>query len=224
MSAINYTKITFSNYPDTTSPLNAENLNKLDKGIYDLDQALTDTNTNVTNITNNLSDNNKTFKFGFDGTNYGYYKDGASSVTPFKNPTGTKSITSNGTYNVADYASASVNVNLSCTTLWTNSSPTSDFDAQTVSISKSSYSYIIVKYRRSNTDSTESWAISPNTAGHAIGATFKYSADPYTIARNGVITSSGIEFYRAAVYGQGYAFKNYAIPIAIYGLNCNNLG
>ena len=32
---------------------------------------------------NDLSDNNVSFKFGFDGTNYGYYKVGADTVTPF---------------------------------------------------------------------------------------------------------------------------------------------
>ena len=55
------------------------------------------------------------FRFGIDGNgNYGYIKDGADTVTPFKNPTGTKSdtYTTNGTYtpDVTDYATHSVTV------------------------------------------------------------------------------------------------------------------
>lgn len=44
MSAIDYTRVNFKNYPDTTTPITDQNLNKLDKGIYDLDVELTSTN------------------------------------------------------------------------------------------------------------------------------------------------------------------------------------
>lgn len=37
---INYVKKAFKNYPDTTTPINAANLNHLDNGIYELDQAV----------------------------------------------------------------------------------------------------------------------------------------------------------------------------------------
>lgn len=37
---INYVRKVFKNYPDTSTPTTAENLNVMDKGIYDLDQAL----------------------------------------------------------------------------------------------------------------------------------------------------------------------------------------
>lgn len=56
-------------------------------------------------------------RFGVDGNgNYGYIKAGADSVTPFKNPTGNKAIpqiTQNGTVtdiDVADYATASLDI------------------------------------------------------------------------------------------------------------------
>lgn len=62
---INYVKKVFKNYPDTTTPINAENLNHLDNAIYDLDQAV---NTQVTQINASLTsavtniNNNKEYK------------------------------------------------------------------------------------------------------------------------------------------------------------------
>lgn len=41
---INYTRVNFKDYPDKTTPITAANLNKLDKGVYDLDLALKETN------------------------------------------------------------------------------------------------------------------------------------------------------------------------------------
>lgn len=42
-----YVKTVWKDSPDTTTPLNAANLNKIEKGIGDLDTALGTTNTNV---------------------------------------------------------------------------------------------------------------------------------------------------------------------------------
>ena len=59
--------------------------------------AIAEHDNKIERINTDLSDNGKTFKFGFDGTNYGYYKDGADTVTPFKQGLTTiQSVTGNG--------------------------------------------------------------------------------------------------------------------------------
>ena len=91
-------------------------------------------------ITDLLTDKNKTFNFGVDDNgNYGYYKDGADTVTPFKNPTGTKTDTyrANGTYSpdVTDYETHQVVVDVQSAT--GNASPANVESGYTFSNSSS---------------------------------------------------------------------------------------
>lgn len=102
---------------------------------------------------------NLLFEFTKSGTQYGY-KNANGTFVPFKNPTGTRSITANGTYDVTNYASASVSVPnnpyVSETTLWTNSSPTSSMgNNEITSINIDNYDYVKITFRFSASNSDE---------------------------------------------------------------------
>ena len=93
--SLDYTRVNWKDYPDTSTPQTAANLNIMDKGISD--------------IIGCLKDNGVNFKFGYDGTNYGYYKNGSNTITPFKNPTGNIDLAGNASgADVANYATATV--------------------------------------------------------------------------------------------------------------------
>jgi hypothetical protein len=50
-----YTRINFENYPSTNTPLNATNLNKVDKGIDDLDDLLVTARNNIETLQSNAT-------------------------------------------------------------------------------------------------------------------------------------------------------------------------
>jgi len=49
-----YARVNWQNSPSTTTPLNADNLNKMDKGIDDLDNAIEELNNNLGNFQNTI--------------------------------------------------------------------------------------------------------------------------------------------------------------------------
>lgn len=77
-----YARINFVNSPSTTTPLNATNLNKLDKGVDDCDNAIETINANFENYTKmqptirtggNANSFVETFSMGYDIVNSPYY-------------------------------------------------------------------------------------------------------------------------------------------------------
>ena len=97
-----YSRVNWAGYPAKTTPISADNLNKMDKGINDLDDAVVAMENNVTNqgkqVTKNQEDigalnesltasDSLTFRFATDGAgNYGYLK-ADDSFVPFKSGT-----------------------------------------------------------------------------------------------------------------------------------------
>ena len=120
---INYVKKAFKNYPNTTTKISAENLNHLDNGIFDLDQAvksaIDDINDDIDGLNNDLTDKVSGFTettysavtgLAYDSTNKKLgLKVGADTVIPFSGGgaklVGTKY--SDGTFNVSTYGATS---------------------------------------------------------------------------------------------------------------------
>ena len=100
--------------------------------------------------------------------------------------------------------------------LWTNSDPTSNFSAQTVSIDLSSYSHAIIV----GSLTTSSTSAKVSTFGK-IGDKFALcgiaaATSGNRFARNADVTSSGVDFttgYQNTTAGTGYM-----IPQEIYGV------
>lgn len=66
---INYIKKAFKNYPDTTTPINAENLNYLDDAIYNLDQTVGEQINSLNNSISTISE--RVSKMGMKVLKYG---------------------------------------------------------------------------------------------------------------------------------------------------------
>lgn len=133
-------------------------------------------------------------------------------------------ITANGIYDVAEYASANVNVQSAPVLLWTNASPTSGFAAQTVTLGGDWDGFIVeIKYDT---------AISIEEYGRGLGL-FMANGNEYGAAcvlsvasnRNGVQARKVTNVTRnSIVFGVGYRANandtgaTYAIPTRIWGV------
>lgn len=76
---MSYTKKTWKNYPDTTTPITADNLNHMENGIADAHTDIAAINTSLSQFSDNGKVTN--FSVGEDGSPYITYKVGADSVT-----------------------------------------------------------------------------------------------------------------------------------------------
>lgn len=112
-------------------------------------------------------------------------------------------------------------VGMSYDLLWTNSNPSSKFDAQTVSIDLSAYSKVVVEYQMSNMYSDigsqhqkEIFDIGEN---RTVYGAFRADGNFYSTVRSISVTTNGV------IFGQGYWNNHHDeggqnIPLYIYGI------
>jgi hypothetical protein len=108
--------------------------------------------------------------------------------------------------------------------LWTNASPTSSFDTQTVSLSLSDYSHVLVYFRvynGSGTYSEETFGVH-GLVGNWCMAVCNSESGSTPAQRAFQITTTGIAFskaYYAASFGGALTWSsNLLIPTKIYGI------
>jgi hypothetical protein len=106
--------------------------------------------------------------------------------------------------------------------LWTNSNPSSKFDAQTVSIDLSAYSKVVVEYQMSNMYSDigsqhqkEIFDIGEN---RTVYGAFKFDGNwGYSTRRSISVTTNGVIFGQGYWNGSGDAGRQ-NVPLYIYGI------
>lgn len=119
MSNVTYERVNWEDSPSENTPINQTNLNKMDKGIADCAAAVNNAQSDIENLTTGaeqmaedlndktslklVTDTSKQIRFGVDANgNYGYIKDGADSVIPFKQSRLLGTYSSNTTINVSN--------------------------------------------------------------------------------------------------------------------------
>jgi len=88
--SVSYDRVNWADYPATTTPVNATNLNKMDKGIADLTREVNSVESSVSGLNSSLTASDGTeFEFCYDSTSGKYgYKDGADTFRPFSSGCG----------------------------------------------------------------------------------------------------------------------------------------
>lgn len=151
----------------------------------------------INQLNNDLTDNSKAFKFGYQNSQYGYY-DSSNVFHPFKS-------------------------GLEETTLWTNSSPSSNFSAQTINLSKSmdNFDYLRFEFNLATNDTKKTIVIVPvdwfkTTASNSnVGGCAFYSSTP----RSRIFYySSTTAVYFNNGYSSGTPAASTCIPVSIKGL------
>lgn len=103
--------------------------------------------------------------------------------------------------------------------LWTNSDPTSTFNAQTVSIDLTDYEAFLIYTKGSSSKDTYNYNYVKKTeTGKYILADYQGDTHYATLRQITNITNSGITFGNGSYGWVGYNGAAYCIPVEIYGL------
>ena len=106
-------------------------------------------------------------------------------------------------------------VDLSPVLLWTNPSPTSEFDAQKISLDLTEYAGVIIEYYTNSTDQTICSRVYVKKDDTRNGAGFFDST--YNYCRNVTIDNTGVTF-TVAKYKQYETINASILPYKIYGV------
>ena len=136
-------------------------------------------------------------------------------VAEFPFVEGSQTITKNGTYNVRSLAS--VTVDIGWEKLWTNSSPSDNFNAQTIPVDLSAYSIIAIECIFNTTSANHALCFGIVGKGTLLnvpnlGSTQYYAKREASVASTGVTFGTG---YRNTTSTTG---ASYCIPVSIYGV------
>lgn len=103
--------------------------------------------------------------------------------------------------------------------LWTNSNPTSNFAAQTVSLDLSAWSIVAIPVRQSTLTGGEPEKMNFARVGHStVLSVENVASNQYLYKRAATVTSSGVDFGQGYRNTTGTANAQYCIPLAIYGV------
>ena len=127
---------------------------------------------------------------------------------------------------VADALNDLYDKSFNTTLIWTNSSSTSNFSAQTINLNLTKYDAVIIQTSYSLVpDNTSNYYLEANYALIDVGSNGKTVAPDESVAfhsiRNVTVSSTGITFSTGTVFGYNLPTstgEGYGIPLKIYGI------
>lgn len=151
---------------------------------------------------------------------YGIKGEDIANAMPKSGGTFTGAVTLKGdpTSNLHPATKQYVDNNNKLVTLWTNASPTSNFNAQTISVNLSAYKYVAIQSRPTGGDEGDGFDFIPVGKGGALSSMRKSVGAIYN--RYAKVTTTSVEFGNGTFIGGNTGSDNagWCIPLYIYGI------